>query len=569
MAVKPANLIYGVDEKPPLPITTFLGFQHICIIAISLIFPVVIIREIGGTTEQTVHLLSMSMIAGGIGVIIQALKRGPVGSGYFCPQVCGPSFLAASILAAKTGGLSLLFGMTAVSGFFEALFSRVVNRLRFLFPAEVTGLIVAMVGITVIRLAATYFLGMGGTDTAMEPRELLVSFSTLGLIIGLNIWGKGNFRLFSVLIGMTGGYIISFLAGVLTMDHINEMLDKPLVYFPLTSHPGWSFNLGLFIPFIVAMLCSSLKSIGDLTTCQKINDAEWKRPDMDNISKGILADALGCLSAGILGGLGQSTSSSNIGLSIATGATSRAIAYAMGAILFVMAFCPLLGAVFAIMPKPVMGATLIFALSFMIMAGVQIIMSRMIDARKTFVVGISMIFGLSVDIIPGAFSDLPHSIQPIFSSSLSLAAISAVILNLLFRIGIAEKASLELTPGVDFSDRIFQFMEQQGGAWGARREVIYKAMAAMNEFMEAATVFNLTKSPITMEARFDEYNLDVTIQYRGILLDVPRMKPGEEELLTDPEAQAKLAGFLMRHYVDKLHSSSAGDNHRIQMHFDH
>ena len=153
MAVKPANLVYGVDDKPPFWTGWMLGFQHLSIIAIALLFPVLISREIGGGPDQAAGLVSMSMLAGGIGVILQGLQKGPVGSGYFCPQVCGPSFLTASILAAKSGGLPLLFGMTAVAGATESLLSRIMHRVRFLFPAEVTGLIVAMVGITVIRLA--------------------------------------------------------------------------------------------------------------------------------------------------------------------------------------------------------------------------------------------------------------------------------------------------------------------------------------------------------------------------------------------------------------------------------
>ncbi len=121
MGIKPSNLTYSVDEKTPLWIAYFMGFQHVCIIAIAFISPVVVVREIGGTISQATNLVAVSMIAGGIGFIVQAFSREPIGSGYLCPQVCGPSFLTASILAVKTGGLSLLFGMTAVAGVFHAI----------------------------------------------------------------------------------------------------------------------------------------------------------------------------------------------------------------------------------------------------------------------------------------------------------------------------------------------------------------------------------------------------------------------------------------------------------------
>jgi NCS2 family nucleobase:cation symporter-2 len=153
VAVKQSNLIYGVTDRPPSLVGLLLGIQHVSVYFISLIFPVLVVREMGGTAAQTDFPVSMSMVAGGVGAMIQALPRGPVGSGYLCPQVCGPSFISASILSAKMGGLPLVFGMTAVAGVAESLFSRVLHRLRFLFPAEVTGLIVALVGLTVVRLA--------------------------------------------------------------------------------------------------------------------------------------------------------------------------------------------------------------------------------------------------------------------------------------------------------------------------------------------------------------------------------------------------------------------------------
>ena len=566
---KPSSLLYGVTENPPLWITTIQGFQHVCVYAISLIFPVVIVREVGGSVEQASFLVSMSMVAGGIGVIVQAFSKGPIGAGYLCPQVCGPSFLAASILAAKTGGLSLVLGMTTIAGVLEALFSRVIRHLRFLFPPEITGFIVAMVGITVVRFASLNFLGLDSADHVTEARELCVALLTLGLMVGLNVWSKGKLKLFCVLVGMMAGYAASYAFGLIGDSQLSEIGKAAVIWFPLSEHPGWSFNLYLLIPFVIAMICSSLKSIGDLTTCQKVNDDNWKRPDMQNISKGILADAIGCTAGGVLGGMGQSTSSSNIGLSIATGVTSRVLAYSMGGILIGMSFFPKLSAVFAIMPKPVMGATLIFALSFMVIAGLQIVMSRMIDARKTFIIGISLIFGLTVDLMPEAFTGVHPWISPIFSSSLSTGALTAVILNLIFRIGIAKKVRLELAPEAQSSERLFEFMEKTGGLWGAREEVIMKCISAVNEFLEAVVEHEITHEPIDLEVSFDEFNLDAFLQYRGEPLEFPSQRPDASKVLTDVSAQLKLSAFLIRQYANKVNVSVKNGTSVIRLHFDH
>jgi NCS2 family nucleobase:cation symporter-2 len=245
------------------------------------------------------------------------------------------------------------------------------------------------------------------------------------------------------------------------------------------------------------------------------------------------------------------------------------IAFAMGPILILLAFFPKLSTLFAIMPKPVMGSTLIFVLCFMVIAGFQIVMSRMIDARKTFVVGISLIFGLTVDILPGAFEGIHPWISPIFSSSLSVASLTALALNLLFRIGIVKKVRLELVPEMASSEIIFDFMERNGAAWGARKEVVSRAVAAMNEFLEAVIEHKLAKEKIDMDVSFDEFNLDVNIHYKGELIECPFQSPDMAKILEQKREQLRFSGFLMRKYSTKITSSTKGGVTHIHMHFDH
>jgi len=564
--VKPANLLYGIDDKPPFLINAFLGLQHVSIIAISFVFPLLLVHETGGTADQATFLISMSMLAGGIGVIVQGLKKGPLGSGYLCPQLSGPSFLTASILCVKTGGLPLVFGMTAFAGILEALFSRIIHRLRVLFPAEVTGLIVAMVGITVIKLAGKNFLALDNITGHVDPQGLMVGLGTLVLMVGLNVWSKGKIRLFCILIGILGGYGLSIFFGLLSLQAISGAMSRPMVWFPFAHHPGWAFDSAMIMPMMIAMLCSSLKSIGDLTTCQKINDTEWKRPDLRNIQKGILADAAGCFSAGVLGGFGQSTSSTNIGLSIATGTTSRIISISTGIILIILAFCPKLAGVFAVMPRPVVGATLIFALGFMVVAGFQIVMSRMIDGRKTFVIGLSIIFGLTVDLLPETHAEMPPWLAAIFSSSLSTATITAVILNLIFRIGIKSRAELQITPSATYGREIAAFMHEQGGAWAARPEVIKKVTGAITEYIEA--MGGIDAPPMDIKASFDEYNLDIVIVHHGTPPSFPKAAPAPEVLLKEGGV-AQMAGFLVQQWTDKLSLKEETGQTTAKLHFVH
>ncbi len=563
---RPDNVTYWVDEIPPAWISFLQGLQHISVYAISLVFPVMIVRNIGAPTEQAMFLVSISMIAGGIGVILQSMKTRPMGSGFLIPQICGPSFIPSSLLAAQVGGVPLMLGMTMYAGGLEMAFSRFIKKLRVLFPPEVTGVIVTMVGISVVGLATKNFAGLTGSQRSADLRSVLVATSTLALMIAINVWTKGKLKMFSVLVGMIFGYLLSIFLGVIPPSDLEKIKTASFGWFPFTRHPGWAFRWEMVLPFTVAMICSSLKSIGDMITAQKINDRAWKRPDMENISGGILADGAGCFTAGLLGGMGQSTSSANLGLTIATGVTSRYIALWMGGTLIVCGFLPKLSALFAIMPPPLMGSVLIFALSFMVVAGLQIITSRMMDARKSFVVGLSIIFGLSADLAPQIYQNVPHWIHPVFASSLSLSAVLAILLNLIFRIGISDRATFFLkldTP----SDTIFQEMEKLGKRWGARHEVIYRAAAAVDELKNLLALVEPPPQDISITVTFDEFHLDVVATYEGSPVDLSpsTTSPSLEAIPT----AASLASRMLNRYPESIKIRHEKGRTSVRMHFDH
>src|SRR5215813_12709438 len=568
MTKKPAGLIYGVDDKPPLTASLLLGLQHVFVMTSGWVLVVVVVTSIGGTQEEVANVLRMSMIASGIATILQTLRKGPVGSGYFCPISSGPAFVSASILAGKIGGLRVVFAMTALSGLFVGLLARILPRLRPLFPPEVTGLVVTMVGIQLVALGCPRFLGFQG---GAGPQGIVTAVGavTLAAMIGPTIWGKGKFKLYPVLIGLTVGYLLAYFLGIFQTERLRHMLASPMISLPRKAHTGWAFDLALLPAFLIASLASTLKAVGDLTLCQKINDADWKRTDMQSVSGGILAGAIGTGLSGLLGGIGQSTFSSNVGLSLATGATSRSIAIPCGTLMILLAFLPKLAAFFAVMPDPVMGAILIYVACYMILAGIQVITSRMLDARRIFVVGIALIFGLSVDMVPGLYREVPNLVQPLFSSSLSVSTVLVVLLNLLFRIGVTKRQLLELTPGVDGSQKIFEFMETQGAVWGAHRDVIMRATAALNEFVESAASLGLVNGKVQAEVTFDEFNLDLEIRYDGTLMEFPSKRPTEDALLADENAVASLSGFLIRQYADRMKAEMVNGRCRIQMHFDH
>jgi NCS2 family nucleobase:cation symporter-2 len=174
MARRPENLIYGVDDKPPVPVLLLLGMQHIFLMSSTLVLPVVLVSEIGGGFDQVRSVVALTMISCGLGTIFQAMRFGWVGSGYLCPNLCGPNFFAASMSAAWLGGLPLMRGMTIAAGLVEIVFARALHRIKFLFPPEITGLVVLMVAVGVIPLGVSKFLGVNYEGEPIQGASLLV-----------------------------------------------------------------------------------------------------------------------------------------------------------------------------------------------------------------------------------------------------------------------------------------------------------------------------------------------------------------------------------------------------------
>ncbi|PWR73722.1 solute carrier family 23 protein [Methanospirillum lacunae] len=567
--MQPSNLEYAADDKPPFPTMFLLGLQHLGIVATAFIFPIIVARTANLETGAAAFFVSMSMLSNGIACIFQAIKHPEFGSGFLIPRVNGPNFVSASVLALQGGGLSLLCGMTAFSGILQALLSRIVHKLRVLFPVEVTGIVIMMLGVTVIPYALPNFFGMSDVNSTPNPLATLIAIITLLVTVSVTVWGKGSLKLFPVIVGMAVGYALCISLGIAGNDPLGKIASSPLVALPNISYFGLSFKTELIIPFTIAALVTFVKSIGEFSICQRINNPEWKRPDMMNIRSGLFADGIASCIGGLLGGMGQTGSSSNIGLSIATRSTSRYIGFVTGGILIALAFIPILATVFLIMPGPVIGGTIIYVAGFIIVGGIQTITSRMLDSRKILLIGISFIFGISVYLIPNAYSGVPIIIKPIFDSALSLATIIAIILNLLLRIGIREKVMISIDPDGNIYNQIFTLMERQGEAWAARKEVIIRMSTALTEGAELIVYHLLSSGPVKISVSFDEYNLDAQISYAGELLPLPEKPPGEDEILNDPSMMTGLGGFLIRKHADNVSSSSSDGQSILKIHMDH
>lgn len=563
---KPANLTYDVDNIPPMAVQIAAAFQQLFVLSVGWIYVVLVVNAIGGTSAETQSLIRMSMIGSGIATIVQA-KRG-LGNGYLCPLTCSLTYLYPVVLAGLAGGYSLIFGMLLVAGAAGMLVSLVVHRLRILFPPEVTGLMVAMSGLQLVALGCPRFLGYSKTSSAPDSRALLIGVITLSAMVVPTIWTRRKLHLFPMLIGVGAGYAAAWATGELHSAQLLAQMPPGVLSFPHRAAAGLSFEGVLMPPFLIAALTASLKTVGDTTLCQKANDAEWKRTDMQSVTGGVFTNGFGSAISGLLGGIGQNTSSSSIGISMAAGTTSRVIALPLGLLLVGLAFFPKAATVVAAMPGPAVGAVLIYSACFIILGGFQLLTSRMLDPRRIFAVGIALIFGLSVEIVPDLFRTFPAFLRPVLGSSTSLATILVVTLSLLFRIGLKKQRSLELRTGHDHLDEIDRFMDDQGSAWGMRQEVVSRATDAAYEVINNVCLLPLRSPTITLRSSWDELQLDLEIEYAGPAIELADSMPTLDELGTQPGV-AHLAGYLIRHHADQVKIREKNGLCRVQLHFNH
>jgi len=364
-----------------------------------------------------------------------------LGSGYLCPNLCGPSYLSLSLSAAWIGGLPLMRGITIVAGLLEIFLAPLIQKLKNVFPMYIVGLVVALVGISIIQISVTSFFGLTLQGDAIRSIDIFIGAVSLLIMVFCNLWGKGFVKIYCLIIGMFSGWILSMILIPEYWQNLVLIKNSPLFALPQfsTIFQPITFRLDLLIPLIVIAIGSTLKTFGNLLAVQKLSEPELNEVNFVPIRNGIVADGIATTISGVLGAMAVDTSSSNIGLAGATKVLSRWISVVAGAIFIVLAFFPMLTNVLALMPKPVLGASLVFSGCFMICAGLIQMLQENWDSRKTFVVGIALFFGLSTAFLPSLYARVPGIIQKFFTDPLPTATILAVFLNQIFNLDLLYK----------------------------------------------------------------------------------------------------------------------------------
>ena len=557
---------WPLHSTPPPGVLWPAALQHVGLGSVTLVFPLLVADTAGADAETLSSYLSLAMLALGLATLLQVWGRHGVGSGFLLPAVFTAIYLPPTLVAAQMGGLGAVAALTLAAGVTQVALSFAVQRLRPWLPTELVGLVVLMIGVTLGLLALRLMLGFGpGLDRGTD--DLLATAVALAVIIGISVWGGPRLRPVAVLAGLVLGFATHVVAVLLR--------DTPLLPVPVIwQMPSWplatpSLEWTLLPGFAMGALACLVRVCGDVVACQRATDPDWRRPDFAPMKAGALADGLGTCLAGVLGVPGVNSYTASVGLSIASGVTARRVGFAVGGLWIALALLPGSAEVVLAVPRGVLGAALFFAAAFITVTGMSIVTQRLMDARRTLVVGAALVIGLSYDAAPQIFSGMPAQIRLLVSSSLVLAMVAALLLVAAFRIGTARQrqADWRATEG---EAPLRDFPRQAGAAWGARAEVVARLEEALEEVAHALPALMAPGSAAELTARFDEFNLDATLRWSGAPLLPAEGPPPSLDAVEDAALAARLAALLLRRAADRVTEAVLPDGrHELRLHYDH
>lgn len=436
-----ADLVYGLNDRPPVPEALLVAFQHVMASFVGIITPPLIIcNALALDAADTSFIVSMSLFISGISTFIQAKRIGPIGSGLLSLQGTSFTFLG-PILAIGTvtieGGrspqeaLALIFGCCFFGAFVEIFLSRFLHLTKKIITPLVTGTVITIIGLTLIKVGMTSLAGgvaAQNNGTFGSSQNLALGGLVMLMIIIFNLSSNKYLRMGAIFIGLMVGYLVSIVLGIV---NFSGMSGLPIFSAPIPFRYGMSFDFTAFIPFILLYFITTIETIGDLTATSAVSKEPIEGSVyIRRIKGGVLGDGVNSLIAACFNTFPNTTFSQNNGVIQMTGVGSRYVGFYIAGILSFLGLMPIVGGFFQALPQPVLGGATIIIFGSIAVAGINIISSaEEVGRRSLIIVSVSLALGLGVTFAPEIFSDKPMIIKSLFSSGISTGGLSAILLN--------------------------------------------------------------------------------------------------------------------------------------------
>ena len=443
---KSKELIYGLNDRPPIRETIFAALQHLLAIFVAIITPPLIISSaLKFDLDTTGFLVSMSLFVSGLATFIQCRRFGPIGAGLLCIQGTSFSFISPIIGAGMLGmingkmnvemGLSYIFGACLVASVVEMVVSRLLPYTRKIITPLVSGIVVSLIGMCLIKAGIN---SCGGGQSAVDAGTF-GSLQNLGLallvLVSIIFFNRSNnrfLRMGSIVLGLLIGCVAAY---ALNMIDFSSLKGSGSLNIPVPFKYGLNFDLGTIIGIGLIYLVTAVEAFGDITANSLISGEPVEGPVfLKRAQGGVLADGFNSFLAAVFNSFPNSIFAQNNGMIQLTGVASRYVGYFIAGALVLLGLFPVVGKVFSLIPDPVLGGATLLMFGTVAAAGIRIIASTEITRKAVLVMAISFAMGLSVELVPGILDKMPDLIKNIFSSGITTGGLTAILANAFIRI---------------------------------------------------------------------------------------------------------------------------------------
>jgi len=416
---------YGIEEEPPLGESVALGIQHLLAMFLSTVaLPLVIASAIGVGASDTTFIVQMALLVAGIATIVQAYPIGPVGARL--PIVMGTSaiFVSPLIDVGSEFGLAAIFGAALVAAPVEIVLGYFFDEVERFFPPLVTGIVVMLVGLTLVPIALQYSAGTPGTETFGSLENLGLAALVLVVAVVANQFFGGFTRAASVLIAVVVGYLAAIPLDLLDLSAVGDAawfsLPTPLAF-------GLEFEPSAIVLVGFAYIITSMETIGDIAGT---TEAVGRNPTSEETKGGLVADGVMSGFAAIFNAFPNTSFSQNVGLISFTGIASRFVVGITGILLIVLGLVPKVAAVVSAMPNPVLGGAAVVLFGMIFSIGLRIVVrGAELTRRNLTIIATSIVLGVGVEWRADALAQLPEDIQVLATSGLIVGGVTALVLN--------------------------------------------------------------------------------------------------------------------------------------------
>ena len=448
------------DERLSVGASFAYGLQHVLTMYGGIIAVPLIIGQAAGLDAVHIALLvAAGLFIGGLATMLQSWGLPFFGSQL--PLVQGVSFAGVSTMLAIMGTgdlaeaspeakLQAVFGAVIVASLIGLVVAPFFAKIVKYFPPVVTGTVITVIGLSLMRVAADWAMGGAGAKAADEANgttsygsmsNIALAAITLAIVLILSKVGVGMLSRMSILLGIVLGTVVAVPFGKVDFAGI---ADAGVVAFPTPFFFGMpTFAIGAIVSMFVVILVTMVETTADILAVGEIVET---KVDSKRIAAGLRADMLSSAVSPVFNSFTQSAFAQNVGLVAITRVKSRFVVVAAGAILVILGLLPVVGGIVAVIPPPVLGGAGIVLFGSVAAAGIRTLGTVKYDGNMNLIiVAVGVAVGILPEVLPDFYAQFPTAVQIIFGSGISSAAIFTVVMNLLFnhlRAGTPENPSV-------------------------------------------------------------------------------------------------------------------------------